>query len=168
MTERSRTVTWVDPAEARTAAAGLSGLELMRALRDGTIPPPPMAVLSSSTLVEAEPGRVVFTCAPGEEHYNPLGTVHGGLLCTLLDTVVGCAAHTTLEAGVGYTSIEIKVNYLRAVTLASGTLTATGSVTKPGRRVIFAEGEVRDASGALVATASSSLLVLAAAGSPTA
>ncbi len=164
MTERSRTVTWVDPAEARKAGAGLSGLELMTALRDGTIPPPPMAVLSSSTLVEVEAGRVVFTCAPGEEHYNPLGTVHGGLLCTLLDTVVGCAAHTTLDAGVGYTSIEIKVSYLRAVTLASGTLTATGRVTKPGRRVIFAEGEVRDASGALVATASSSLLVLAGAG----
>lgn len=168
MTERSRTVAWTDPVEARKAAAGLSGLEMMRALHDGTIPPPPMAVLTNSTVIEVEPGRVVFTCTPGEEHYNPLGTVHGGLLCTLLDTVVGCAAHTTLDAGVGYTSIEIKVSYLRPVTLGSGTLTATGRVTKPGRRVIFADGEVRDAAGALVATASSSLLVLPGTGAPTA
>lgn len=162
MTEQNRTFTWVDPTHAKEAAAGLTGLEVVRALRDGTIPPPPMAVLTNLSVVEVEPGRVLFTCSPGEEHYNPLGTVHGGLLCTLLDTVLGCAGHTTLDAGTGYTSLEIKVNYLRPVTVRTGVLTATGRVTKPGGRVIFTEGEVRDVAGKVVATASSSLLVLPA------
>jgi len=139
----------------------MAGIDALRAIRDGELPAPPMAVLVNAEIAEVEPGRVVFRCAPGEEHYNPLGTVHGGLLCTILDTVAGCAAHTTLDAGLGYTSIEIKVSYLRPVTLGSGVLTAVGRVTKPGRRVIFADGEVVDAAGNLVATASSSLLVLA-------
>ena len=160
MTTRSKTFTWSDPAEALAKAAGLSGLEAMQAIRDGALPAPPMAVLMNCDITEVEPGRVVFTCTPGEEHYNPLGTVHGGLACTLLDTVVGCAAHTTLDAGAGYTSIELKASYLRPITLASGTLTATGWVVKGGRRIIFADGEIHDEHGNLVATASSSLLVL--------
>ena len=108
-------------------------------------------------LVEAD-GRG-FSCTVDESVYNPIGAVHGGLVCTLLDSVAGCAVHTTLPAGVGYTSIELKVTYLRAVTRASGPLTAVGTVVKPGRRVSFAEGQVFDAAGKLVATASSSLLV---------
>ena len=106
-----------------------------------------------------EEGRVEFSCELDESVYNPIGVVHGGLVCTLLDTVAGCAVHTTLPAGVGYTSIELKVNYLRAVHATSGPLTAIGRVVKPGRRVAFAEGEVLDAAGRTVATASSSLLV---------
>jgi uncharacterized protein (TIGR00369 family) len=101
----------------------------------------------------------VFTCEIDESLYNPLGAVHGGIVCTLLDSVAGCAVHTTLARGLGYTSIEIKVNYLRGVHAGSGPLTAVGTVTKPGRRVAFAEGRVTDAAGRLVATASSSLLV---------
>jgi uncharacterized protein (TIGR00369 family) len=86
--------------------------------------------------------------------------VHGGLVCTLLDSVAGCAVHTTLAAGMGYTSIDITVNYLRAVTTESGTLVATGRVTKPGRRVALANAEVHDGTGKLVATASSNCLVM--------
>jgi uncharacterized protein (TIGR00369 family) len=110
-------------------------------------------------ITSLEAGRVEFTCAVDESVYNPIGVVHGGLVCTVLDTVAGCAVHTTLPAGVGYTSIELKVNYLRAVHATSGPLTAVGTVVKPGRRVAFAEGEVRDAAGQTVATATSSLLV---------
>jgi uncharacterized protein (TIGR00369 family) len=157
---RSKTFEWVDPARSLGELARLDGLSYMRAVADGTLPPPPMAVLINCGVVEVEPGRVVFTCEPGEEHYNPLGSVHGGLVCTLLDTVAGCATHTTLSAGTGYTSIEIKVNYLRAVTRDTGTLTAVGTVTKGGRRVVFADATVTDARGRLVATASSSLLVI--------
>ena len=94
------------------------------------------------------------------QNQEQLGVIHGGLLCTLLDTVIGCATHTTLERGTGYTSIELKVSYLRPVTLDTGELTATGTVTKEGRRVVFADGVVTDAEGNLLATASSSLLVL--------
>ena len=110
-------------------------------------------------LVEVGPGTVTFRCQPDESHYNPIGMVHGGLVCTLLDSALGCATHTTLPAGTGYTSIEIKVNYLRPVTADSGPLICTGRVTKPGRRVTFAEGEVLDNQGKVVATASGSLLI---------
>ena len=156
---RSRTITWHDPMV--TAAGGLqrSGLETMQAIRDGILPPPPIAMLMQMGITDLEAGRVEFTCAVDESVYNPIGVVHGGLVCTLLDTVAGCAVHTTLPAGVGYTSIELKVNYLRAVHATSGPLTAIGRVVKPGRRVAFAEGEVLDATGRSVATASSSLLV---------
>ena len=82
---------------------------------DGVLPPPPIAGLMQMALVEAEPGRVVFTCVPDESAYNPIGAVHGGLVCTLLDSVAGCALHSTLPQGRGYTSIEIKVSYLKPV-----------------------------------------------------
>jgi uncharacterized protein (TIGR00369 family) len=156
---RSRTVTWDDPMV--TAAGGLerSGLETLQAIRDGVLPPPPIAALMQFDIQEVAEGRVVFGCALDESVYNPLGVVHGGLVCTLLDTVAGCAVHSTLPQGLGYTSIELKVNYLRAVRADSGRLTAVGTVVKPGRRVAFADGQVLDAAGRLVATASSSLLV---------
>jgi uncharacterized protein (TIGR00369 family) len=156
----TRTIEFADPLETRDRVASMSGLEAMRALRDGLFPGPPIADTMNFHLVAADPGTVTFECTPGLEHYNPLGMVHGGLACTLLDTVTGCAAHTTLEAGQGYTSIEISVKYLRPITAEGGVLTAVGTVTKPGRRVIFADGAITDAAGRLLATASSSLLVL--------
>jgi uncharacterized protein (TIGR00369 family) len=159
MTERRRTITWDDPTTGVAVLPSMSGLDYLRAMIAGELPPPPMAAVMDMRLVTAEPGLAVFECEPDESHYNPIGSVHGGLVCTLLDSALGCAAQTTLPAGQGYTSIELKVNYLRAVTHASGTLVATGRVTKPGSRVAFAEGDVRDASGKVVATASGSLLV---------
>ena len=102
---------------------------------------------------------VTFRCRPDESHYNPIGMVHGGLVATLLDSALGCATHTTLPAGTGYTSIEIKVNFLRPVTSDSGPLICTGNVTKAGRRVAFAEGDVVDRHDKTVATASGSLLI---------
>jgi uncharacterized protein (TIGR00369 family) len=156
---RSRTVTWHDPMITAAGAMGLSGLATLEAIRDGVLPPAPIAKLMRMGITALEEGRVEFTCELDESVYNPIGVVHGGLVCTILDTVAGCAVHTTLPAGTGYTSIELKVNYLRAVHTTSGPLTAIGRVVKPGRRVAFAEGEVLDAQGRTVATASSSLLV---------
>jgi len=156
---RSRSVEWYDPMVTAAGAAGMSGLDAMRALRDGRLPPPPIASLLRMSVQAIEEGMVEFGCAVDESVYNPIGVVHGGLVCTLLDTVVGCAVHTTLPQGVGYTSIELKVNYLRAVRATSGPLRAVGRVVKPGSRVAFAEGEVTDAAGRAVATASGSLLV---------
>ena len=164
-TPRSRTVSWHDPRIAAAGAMQRSGLETMRAIRDGELPPPPIAMLMQFDIVELAEGRVVFSCALDESVYNPIGAVHGGLVCTLLDTVAGCAVHTTLPQGQAYTSIELKVSYLRAVQASGGPLTATGTVVKPGRRVAFAEGAVVDASGRTVATASSSLLVFPVPGS---
>ena len=156
---RSRTVTWHDPRITAAGARQRTGLETMEAIRDGVLPPPPIAMLMQFGIGSLKEGRVEFTCSVDESVYNPIGVVHGGLVCTLLDTVAGCAVHTTLPAGFGYTSIELKVNYLRPVHETSGPLTAIGTVTKPGRRVAFAEGEVLDAAGKLVANATSSLLV---------
>jgi uncharacterized protein (TIGR00369 family) len=113
-------------------------------------------------LRQVERGLVVFECKPDESVYNPIGVVHGGLVCTLTDSALGCAVHTTLAAGVAYTSVDITVNYLRPVTLDSGTLVATGRVVKPGRRVAAASAEVLDGSGRLVATATSNCLVMGA------
>ncbi|WP_369258245.1 PaaI family thioesterase [Geodermatophilus amargosae] len=156
---RSRTVTWYDPMVTAAGGQVRSGLETLEAIRDGVLPPAPIAALVQMDVVAVEVGRVEFGCTVDESVYNPIGVVHGGLVCTLLDTVAGCAVHSTLPQGVGYTSIELKVAYLRAVTRDSGRLTAVGTVVKPGRRVAFAEGQVLDAAGRVVATASSSLLV---------
>ena len=137
----------------------------MTKIADGELPGAPIASHFGMDVVAVGPGTVTFRCLPDESHYNPIGTVHGGLVCTLLDSALGCATHTTLPAGSGYTSIEIKVNYLRPVTAASGALICRGRVTKPGRRVAFAEGEVVDSQGKVVATASGSLLIFPLPGS---
>jgi uncharacterized protein (TIGR00369 family) len=109
---------------------------------------------------EVEVGRVVFECEADESAYNPIGVVHGGLVCTLADTVAACAVHTTLDLAVTYTSIDLNVSYLRPVTVDSGVLRATGFVTKSGRRVAFSKAEIVDDGGKLVATATSSCLVM--------
>ncbi len=137
----------------------MAGVDYLQAMVDGDLPQAPISGLLQFGVVSAEPGRVVFTCQPDESAYNPIGAIHGGLVCTLLDSVTGCAVHSTLPQGKGYTSVEIKVNYLKAVRLSSGVLTATGTVVKSGSRVGFAEGVVTDASGAVVATATSTLLI---------
>jgi uncharacterized protein (TIGR00369 family) len=159
-TPRSKTVTWHDPLIPARAMREMSGMDHLRAIMAGELPPPPMGVLLGFQVVSVEKGEVSFTCTPDESVYNPIGMVHGGVVCTLLDSVIGCAAQTLLPAGTGYTSVEIKVNYLRPVQASTGEMRAKGWVTKPGRRVVFAEGDVRDSAGNLLATASSTLLVL--------
>ncbi|WP_328352959.1 PaaI family thioesterase [Mycobacterium sp. NBC_00419] len=143
----------------------LSGIEFMTRMAAGELPAAPIAGHFGMDLIEVGPGTVTFRCRPDESHYNPIGTVHGGLVCTLLDSALGCATHTTLPAGSGYTSIEIKVNYLRPVSAGNGDLICRGRVTKAGRRVAFAEGEVVDEQGKVVATASGSLLIFPLQGS---
>jgi uncharacterized protein (TIGR00369 family) len=98
----------------------MSGLAFVRAIRDAGVAPPPMASVFGFAITDVEVGRVVFECTPDESAYNPIGVVHGGLVCTLADSVVGCAVQTTLDAGVAYTSIDLNVSYLRPVTVDSG------------------------------------------------
>jgi uncharacterized protein (TIGR00369 family) len=160
-THRSRVVSWENPLIGAAVAKTMTGIDYIRAMIDESVPPPPIAGLMLMRPVSADVGTVTFTCEPDESHYNPIGTVHGGLVCTLLDSVLGCAVQTTLPAGQGYTSLEIKVSYLRPVMADTGTLTAVGIVTKPGSRAAFAEGTVTDAQGRVMATASSTLLVFA-------
>ncbi|WP_158867901.1 PaaI family thioesterase [Leifsonia sp. AG29] len=138
---------------------GMTGLEYLRTMLRGELPPPPITSLMRMSLTAVDAGTATFVCEPDESHYNPIGTVHGGLVCTLLDSALGCAVQTTLPQGFGYTSIGITVNYLRPVHSHSGPLTCVATVTKPGRRVAFADGVVTDSAGKTVATATGSLLV---------
>lgn len=164
--ERSLTVHWNDPIPVLDVARTMSGLAYLEGMRDGVYPPPPIAQLLGMAIESVAKGQVVFTIEPHESHYNPLGVVHGGVACTVLDTVLGCAVHTTLEQGWFYTSIDLSVSYLRPFTLTTGPLRVTGRVLKPGRRVAFAEAVAVDAEGREIATATSSLLVMAPGGRP--
>ncbi|CAN5145326.1 PaaI family thioesterase [soil metagenome] len=159
MSDRTKTISWQDPMIGAKAMTTLSGLDYMRALLAGDYPPPPILEVMNLHLESVEVGTVTFTAQPDESHYNPIGAVHGGFACTVLDSVAGCAVQTTLPLGFGYTSLEIKVNYLAGITATTGPLTAVGTVIKPGKRVAFAEGVLTDSSGKVVATASSTLLV---------
>lgn len=156
---RERTVRWDDPKIGAAMARDLSGLELFRKLLAGEVPPPPIMHLVGQTLEEVEEGRVVMRLHIGEYHYNPIGTVHGGIIATLLDSVVGCAIHTTLPKGRAYTTLELKTNFLRGVTVDLGTVAAEGRVVHVGRRSAVAEGKVYDAAGKLYATATTTCLV---------
>lgn len=156
---RTKTVTWHDPVASAEQGRLLAGIDHLRAVRDGVLPPAPIASLMGFRIASVEEGEVVFTGVPDDSVYNPIGVVHGGFVCTLLDSVCGCAVQSTLPVGTGYTSLEIKVSYLRPVRADSGELTARGWVERRGRRASFSEGDVRTADGKVVATASSTCLV---------
>ncbi|MGE0875046.1 MAG: PaaI family thioesterase [Burkholderiales bacterium] len=158
--QRRLEITWEDPQQVAAAARTLSGLEFLQAMIAGRIPPPPVANLLNMRLAEVHKGRAVFEIDLGEQHYNPIGVVHGGIAATLLDSAMGCAVQTTLEAGVAYTTLEIKVNMVRAVTLAAGTLSAVASVIHVGSRTATAEGRFVDAAGKLYAHATTTCIIL--------
>ncbi|BAL91488.1 hypothetical protein AMIS_62680 [Actinoplanes missouriensis 431] len=158
-TLRTRTFGWSDPAEHASRLGRRSGMEILQAMAAGELPPPPIMNLIDAAGLHAEEGSVTITLDPQEFHYNPLGTVHGGVISTLLDTAAACSVHSTLPAGVGYTSMDLNVKFLRAVTVESGRLTCTGAVLQQGRRTALAEARLVDAAGRLVAHATSSCLL---------
>jgi uncharacterized protein (TIGR00369 family) len=162
MSERTRTFSWHDPAELADAVRELSGLERLRKVIAGELPPPPMAGLMDIALVDASEGRAVFEATASEFHYNPLGMVHGGFAATLLDSAMGCAVHTMLPARVGYTTLEFKVNLLRAITVDTGRLRAVGTILHIGRTTALAEGRLEDPGGRLYAFATTTCLILRA------
>ncbi len=136
-----------------------SGLELFQKMLRGELPPPPISLTLDFSLVEAEPGRVVFQGHPSRAFYNPINSVHGGYHATLLDSCVACAVQSTLERGQGYTTLELKVNYLRALTDQVGPVRAEGKVIQVGRQIGTAEGRLYDAAGRLYAHATTTCLV---------
>jgi uncharacterized protein (TIGR00369 family) len=157
---RQRTFTWSDPMTIAAAGAGLSGMEFFAKLASGEIPRPPVMHTLDIDGVEFSEGRAVFRLTPREFHYNPLGTVHGGVFATLLDSACGCAVHTMLPAGVFYTSLDLSVKFLRPVTVNTGPITAEGSVVHLGRRTALAEARITDPAGKICVTATSSCLVM--------
>jgi uncharacterized protein (TIGR00369 family) len=137
------------------------GIDFLRAIQDGDLPAPPVAELLGLEIVDVAKGKVTFSMTPAEKHYNPIGSVHGGVVATLLDTVMGCALHTLLPRGTWYTTLDINVRYHRGVTLATGPVRAVGTVVHNGRRTATAEGRVIEpTSGRVLATSTSTLLVV--------
>jgi uncharacterized protein (TIGR00369 family) len=158
---RTRTLTWEDPRPVAAAGAELAGIDYMRALASGELPPPPIAVLMRMRPVEVEPGRAVFEGEPGEEHYNPIGVVHGGYASTLLDSALGCAVHTTLDAGEGYTTLSLEVRMVRPVTAEIEAVRAEAEVLYRGRRQATAEARLTDAAtGKLLAHGSATCMII--------
>ena len=157
---RTRTLEWEDPMAAAAAGAELSGIEYMRRLAKGELPAPPIAILMRMGPVEVEPGRAVFEGRPGEEHYNPIGVVHGGYAATLLDSALGCSVHTTLEQGENYTTQSLEVKMVRPLTAEIDLVRAEANVLYRGRRQATAEAKLTDAaSGKLLAHGSSTCLI---------
>ncbi|MER6081343.1 PaaI family thioesterase [Streptomyces sp. NPDC001833] len=159
---RSRTVSWEDPSILNAAVGRGSGLGVMREWLAGRLPDPPISVTLGMTLEEVDEGRVVFALVPGEEHYNPIGSVHGGVYATMLDSAAGCAVLSVLPEGMRYTSLDLNVKFLRPVTVDTGKVRAVGTVLKSGRRTALAQVELVDAADRLLAHATSSCMLFPA------
>jgi uncharacterized protein (TIGR00369 family) len=154
------TVTWEDPAELAAQREGMTGIDFLRAIRDGELPQPPISRLMGFRLVEVNEGSAAFVAEPGEQHYNPIGVVHGGLAATLLDSVTGVAVHTTLAVGEGYTTLETKFNLVRPMTAETGEVRAEGNVIHRGGRVATSEGRVLRGDGKLLAHGTSTCMII--------
>jgi uncharacterized protein (TIGR00369 family) len=158
---RSLTVSWDDPHAAFAAGKALAGIDYMKEMIAGRIAPPPIMRLMGFRLAQVGEGLAIFECEPAEQHYNPIGVVHGGLAMTLLDSAMGCCVHTRLPAGTGYTTLEAKVNLVRAITAKTGTIRATGKVIHFGGKTATAEGRLEDAAGKLLAHGTTTCIILA-------
>ena len=157
---RSRTTTWHDPRDVMAGLAVVDGLEALRRMVAGDVPYPPIADTIAMRIVEVERGRVVWEAEPGEYLYNPIGTVHAGFVTTLLDSAMGTAFVSTVEAGTRWTTLELKANFTRAITAETGPVRCTGTIVHPGRTVVTTEAKAEDTGGRLLAHATSTILVL--------
>ena len=158
--ERTRTHAWSDATvSAKAARESKSGLEFLQRVVAGEFAAPVAETLGYA-LTEVKEGWAVFTIEPQEFHYNPIGSVHGGVYCTLLDSAMACAVHSTLPAGVAYTTLELKVNLVRPITKDTGPLRAEGKLVHAGKTTAIAEGRMVDAGGKLYAHATTTCLIL--------
>ncbi|MEO8192341.1 MAG: PaaI family thioesterase [Gemmatimonadales bacterium] len=157
--DRTRTVSWQDPASGREAAISLSGLEWLRAMANGSVPPPPLALLLGFQLQEIDKGRVTVGVEPAEFHYNPLGVVHGGLAPALFDTALGCAVQSLLPPAMAAPTMQLQINYLRPITIATGKLSCVGEVIHLGKGSAVAEGKLTDRDGKLYAQATGTFAI---------
>jgi len=153
-------VLWDDPAELVAASRRYPGLDFLRAIARGKLPAPPICKALDFSFENVEEGSIQAGMRPSEMHYNAIGSVHGGVIATLLDAVMGCAVHTKLDRGRGYTTLEIKVNYVRALTRHTHRVCATGRVVHLGRRTAIADGFLEDNTGRIYARGTTTCLIL--------
>lgn len=158
--KRTRTFSWENPLDGASKARNMSGLEYLEAMRDGHIAPPPIMHTLDFSGFRVEKGSVSFVMNPEEFQYNPIGTVHGGVISTILDSAMGCTLHSVLPKGSGYTTLELKVNFLKAVTTKSGTMTATGKLIHAGKSTALVEASLTDADGNVYAHGVSTCLIM--------
>ncbi|WP_316803575.1 PaaI family thioesterase [Pedobacter nototheniae] len=158
--ERNRSITWKDPMEGAKEALQLSGMEYLQAMADGKLPLPPLLYTLDFSVTEIKAGEVEFRFTPQEFHYNPIGTVHGGVISAILDSAMGCSLHSLLPAGKGYTTLELKVNFLKAITIKTGELKTIGKVINLGGRTALVEAQLVDADHTVYAHAVSTCLIL--------
>lgn len=158
---RTRRYSWSDPKSAAAAALHMSGLDYMSAVMKGDLPSPPIMDTLGFRLAEVGDGRAVFVCEPAEFVYNAIGSVHGGIPATLIDSAASCAVHTKLPAGTGYTTVNLSVDMIKGITDAVGALRCEGRVVRAGNRVAVADAELKGADGTLYARGSVTCLILA-------
>ena len=156
--KRSRTFHWGDPVLLATHAKSKSGLDFLLAIDDNEFQLPPSLQALGIAKPEVESGKVTFSFEPQEFHYNPIGTVHGGILSTVLDSAMGCTVHTLLPMGTGYTTLELKVNFLKPVTIQTGILKAAGKIIHFGGKIVLVEASLVDGTGAIYAHAISTCM----------
>lgn len=157
---RTRTYQWTNPLETAQKAKTMSGYDFLNGFLKGEISPPPIAATLEFHPLTLEEGKVSFGFEPKEYHYNPIGSVHGGVISTLLDTVMGCALHSSLPQGTGYTTLELKVNFIKAVTDSCGELIAEGRLKHLGKSTALVEADLKDAQGRLYAHGVSTCMIL--------
>jgi uncharacterized protein (TIGR00369 family) len=157
---RTRTVSWTDPTLVRSRLRGLDGYERLAAMKRGDASPPPAVALLGLSLDELERGRTVFSVVADELHENPMGTMHGGIIATLVDTAMGCAVSSLLPADAGFTTLELSTNFVRGITQSTGRVHAEGRVVHNGGRIMTTEARVYDDAGTLYAHAKSTCMIL--------
>ncbi|WP_221390540.1 PaaI family thioesterase [Dyadobacter sp. NIV53] len=156
---RERTFHWEDPMKGAKEAVTMAGLDYFQAINDGKLPLPPLMHALDFYVESIEKGKAVFKFEPNEFHYNPIGTVHGGVISAILDSAMGCSLHSLLPAGTGYTTLELKVNFLKAITIKSGELKAVGKVIHSGSRTALIEAQLTDQNGAIYAHSTSTCMI---------
>lgn len=157
---RTRTFSWEDPMIGGAKAMTMSGLDYLKEIEAGTVPPPPIGLLMDFRICEIKQGEVTFEVTPSEFHYNPIGMVHGGLFATMMDSTMACAIQTTLPAGTGYSTIDLQVTYVKSARIETGILTCAGKVIHAGRKIATGYAEVRDSKGVLYAHATTTCMIL--------
>jgi uncharacterized protein (TIGR00369 family) len=160
MSKRSRTIQWEDPKISSRNTQNISGLDYLCAIRDGSLAPPPAAILVGYHIVSVDTGRTVFELDPSEYHYNPFSTVHGGMLSTLLDAAMTAAVMTVLPPGKACSTLDLKVSFIRPVSDRTGMVNAEASIIHSGKQVATAQGHIQDKHNKLYAHATSTCLII--------